>query len=205
MEASSREGHAFRTSSAFRPAPRTRFPHLGAGDALAPDHRAPCGQPRIRERRNLLKGLDIGFDYIFKTVPEQHIRFDWAAFNAQETRFLTGAMNCADGRTVWFEKEEIEPPFSGDRRPRAQCRCSRRCSTSRDTICSTAARQTRSRSEIRRGRQPLSRRRPDAQRRHKGSRSGTAGLFEGRVPSTPRWRRRAPPPRINRQLALRAG
>lgn len=70
------------------------------------------GNPAYVSRRNLLKGSMFGFDYIFKTVPEQHIRFDWAAFNAQETRFLTGAMNCADGRTVWFEKEEIEPPFS---------------------------------------------------------------------------------------------
>lgn len=71
------------------------------------------GNPEYVSRRNLLrKGSMFGFDYIFQTIPEQHIRFDWDAYNAQETRFLTGAMNCADGKTVWFEKDEITPPFS---------------------------------------------------------------------------------------------
>ena len=71
------------------------------------------GNPEYVSRRNLLrKGSMFGFDYIFQTIPEQHIRFDWDAYNAQETRFRTGAMNCADGKTVWFEKDEITPPFS---------------------------------------------------------------------------------------------
>lgn len=71
------------------------------------------GNPEYVSRRNLLrKGSMFGFDYIFQTIPEQYIRFDWDAYNAQETRFLTGAMNCADGKTVWFEKDEITPPFS---------------------------------------------------------------------------------------------
>ena len=71
------------------------------------------GNPEYVSRRNLLrKGSMFGFDYIFQTIPEQHIRFDWDAYNAQETRFLTGAMNSRDGKTVWFEKDEITPPFS---------------------------------------------------------------------------------------------
>lgn len=71
------------------------------------------GSPEYVSKRNLLfKRSMFNFDYIFKTVPEKHIMFDWDTYNAQKTRFLTGAMNCADGRTVWFEKDEITPPFS---------------------------------------------------------------------------------------------
>lgn len=71
------------------------------------------GSPEYVSKRNFLKtGSMFGFDYIFRTVPEQHIQFDWEAYKAQKTRFLTGAMNCVDGKTVWFEKEEITPPFA---------------------------------------------------------------------------------------------
>ncbi len=71
------------------------------------------GNPEYVSRRNLLrKGSMFGFDYIFGTVPEQHIWFDWETYTAQKTRFLTGAMNCANGETVWFEKEDITPPFT---------------------------------------------------------------------------------------------
>ena len=51
------------------------------------------------------------FDYIFGTVPEKHIFFDWDKFHEQDTRFLTGAMNCADGKTIWFEKDTLKAPF----------------------------------------------------------------------------------------------
>ncbi len=67
-------------------------------------------------RRNLLKyGSIFNFDYIFQTIPEQHIRFDWEVFHAQNTNFLTGAMNLADGKTVWFEKDMLCAPFSATR------------------------------------------------------------------------------------------
>ena len=55
------------------------------------------------------------FDYIFGTVPEKHIFFDWDKFHEQDTRFLTGAMNCADGKTVWFEKDTLKAPFMASR------------------------------------------------------------------------------------------
>lgn len=62
--------------------------------------------------RNLVKyGSIFNFDYIFKTIPEQHVRFDWEMLHAQNTRLLTGAMNCADGKTVWFEKDALCAPF----------------------------------------------------------------------------------------------
>lgn len=69
--------------------------------------------PKYVSKRNLLlKGSMFDFDYIFKTIPEQYIAFDWEAYNAQDTRLLTGTMNCADGKTVWFEKEDVTPPFT---------------------------------------------------------------------------------------------
>lgn len=71
------------------------------------------GDPHYVSKRNLVfKRSMFDFDFIFGTVPERHIRYDWDAYNAQETRFLTGAMNCADGKTVWFEKQAITPPFT---------------------------------------------------------------------------------------------
>lgn len=66
----------------------------------------------VSKRNLLLKGSMFDFDYIFRTIPEQYIKFDWEAFQAQDTRMLTGAMNCADGRTVWFEKEDLQAPFT---------------------------------------------------------------------------------------------
>ena len=66
----------------------------------------------VSKRNLLLKGSMFGFDYIFKTIPEQHIRFDWETFHAQNSRMLTGAMNCADGKTIWFEKDALKAPFT---------------------------------------------------------------------------------------------
>ena len=85
------------------------FPYIigvsaGAANALS----YISGQPgRSREI--------IDFDYIFGTVPEKHIFFDWDKFHEQDTRFLTGAMNCADGKTVWFEKDTLKAPFMASR------------------------------------------------------------------------------------------
>lgn len=50
-------------------------------------------------------------DYIFHTIPQKHVAFDWDTFHDCKIRFLTGAMNCASGTTVWFEKEEITSEF----------------------------------------------------------------------------------------------
>lgn len=69
--------------------------------------------PRYVSKRNLLfKGSMFDFDYIFETIPQEHAFFDWDVFKAQKTRFLTGAMNCADGKTIWFEKEDVCSPFT---------------------------------------------------------------------------------------------
>jgi predicted patatin/cPLA2 family phospholipase len=70
------------------------------------------GNHRYVSRRNLLRhGSLFGYDFIFKTVPEQHIFFDRDVFNAADIRFLTGATDCATGNPVWFEKDEIADGF----------------------------------------------------------------------------------------------
>lgn len=70
------------------------------------------GNPRYVSLRNLLFRRSIfNFEYIFHTIPQQHVALDWEIFRNCRTRFLTGAMDCASGQTVWFEKEDITPAF----------------------------------------------------------------------------------------------
>ena len=64
--------------------------------------------PQYVSKRNLLfHGSMFNMEYVFRTIPRQHIALDWEAFQRNEIRFLTGAMNCRSGETVWFEKEDI--------------------------------------------------------------------------------------------------
>ena len=60
-------------------------------------------------------GSIFNFDYVFKTIPEKHVWFDWETLRRQNTRMLTGAMNCENGETVWFEKDDLTAPFMATR------------------------------------------------------------------------------------------
>lgn len=107
------------------------------------------GNPDYVSTRNLLtKHTMFDFDYIFGTVPEKHIFFDWDKFHEQDTRFLTGAMNCADGKTVWFEKDTLKAPL-WLRVHRAPCRSSRKFSIIWAMTSWTAASVTRFQSKSR--------------------------------------------------------
>ncbi len=67
------------------------------------------GDSRYVSKRNLLRHRSMfGMDFIFHEVPRKYVVFDWLAFQAQKVRLLTGALDCATGRTVWFEKEAID-------------------------------------------------------------------------------------------------
>lgn len=67
------------------------------------------GDPRYVSKRNLiLRRSMFGMDFVFHEVPQKHLFLDWDMFNKQDIRFLTGAMNCATGKTVWFEKQDID-------------------------------------------------------------------------------------------------
>ncbi len=70
------------------------------------------GNPRYVSMRNFIfRHSMFDMDYIFHTIPQKHVAFDWDTFHDCKIRFLTGAMNCASGTTVWFEKEEITSEF----------------------------------------------------------------------------------------------
>jgi len=77
------------------------------------------GNYRYLSRRNLLWHRSMfGFEFIFGTIPEKHVFWDKKLFDENPTRFLTGAINCSTGETVWFEKYELTHGF---RVTRASC------------------------------------------------------------------------------------
>lgn len=68
------------------------------------------GDPRYVSRRNLLLHRSMfGMEFVFHEVPRKHIFLDWEMFEKQDIRFLTGALDCNTGRTVWFEKQDVSP------------------------------------------------------------------------------------------------
>ena len=70
------------------------------------------GNKKYVSRRNLLRyGTLFGYDFIFNTVPNQHIFWDKEIFDITNIRFVTGATNCSTGEAVWFEKDEMTDGF----------------------------------------------------------------------------------------------
>jgi len=68
--------------------------------------------PRYLSTSNLIKERSLfDFDFIFKTIPEEYLYWDQQMFDRVQTRLLTGAIDCREGRTVWFEKSQLEPDF----------------------------------------------------------------------------------------------
>jgi predicted patatin/cPLA2 family phospholipase len=68
------------------------------------------GDKRYVSKRNLLRHRSLfNMEFVFHEVPQRHIAIDWEMFRRQDIRFLTGAMDCATGRTVWFEKDDVTP------------------------------------------------------------------------------------------------
>ncbi len=68
------------------------------------------GDKRYVSKRNLLLHRSLfNMDFIFNTVPENFVFFDWDMFYSQDIKFLTGTMDVATGQTVWFGKEHINP------------------------------------------------------------------------------------------------
>jgi len=66
--------------------------------------------PRYVSRRNLLRHRSLfGMEFVFHEIPQRHIFWDWDMFSKQDIRFLTGAIDCVTGQTVWFEKNCLTP------------------------------------------------------------------------------------------------
>ena len=74
------------------------------------------GQPQYLGYRNLLMHRSLfGYNYIFKTVPERHLFWDRDIFDETDISFLTGAVDCDTGKTIWFSKQDIQPGFDAVR------------------------------------------------------------------------------------------
>ena len=74
------------------------------------------GRPQYLGYLNLLKHRSLfGYDYLFKTVPERLLFWDRDVFDETDTRFIIGAVDCATGKTAWFEKHDVKPGFDAVR------------------------------------------------------------------------------------------
>jgi predicted patatin/cPLA2 family phospholipase len=70
------------------------------------------GDHRYVSIRNLLLHRSMfGFGFIFGEVLRKHVYIDMDTFRKCDTRLLTGALDCETGKTVWFEKEDIDEDF----------------------------------------------------------------------------------------------
>jgi len=68
------------------------------------------GDKRYVSKRNLLLHRSLfNMEFVFHEVPQKHIALDWETFDKQDILFLTGAMDCSSGKTIWFEKSDITP------------------------------------------------------------------------------------------------
>ena len=74
------------------------------------------GRPQYLGYRNLLLHRSLfGYDYLFKTVPERLLFWDREVFDETDNRFVIGAVDCATGETIWFEKHDVKPGFDAVR------------------------------------------------------------------------------------------
>jgi len=68
----------------------------------------------------ILHGSLFGFDFIFNTIPEKHIFWDWDVFDSTEIKFFLGTTDCRTGESVWFDKSHINRTVGLDA-ARASC------------------------------------------------------------------------------------
>lgn len=62
--------------------------------------------------RNLIKtGNYFGMDFIFNTIPNQHIPFDYEGFMAADHEFEVGTTDIETGEAVFYGKKDIDPLF----------------------------------------------------------------------------------------------
>ena len=58
--------------------------------------------------RNMFRyGSFFGYKFIFDTIPNEHVFFDYDVFIETDTKFLIGTLDCKSGESVWFEKKDI--------------------------------------------------------------------------------------------------
>ncbi|MDR0839675.1 MAG: patatin family protein, partial [Oscillospiraceae bacterium] len=65
-------------------------------------------RPEYVSVRNLLLHRSMfGFDYIFRTVPEKHVFYDWDSAFRRRVRYNAGAFDCDTGETVWYTLDDM--------------------------------------------------------------------------------------------------
>ena len=62
-------------------------------------------------RRLLLKGELFGMDFIFDTIPNRLVPFDYQTFKASRQRFIITATDCETGMAVYYEKDKLGDDF----------------------------------------------------------------------------------------------
>lgn len=50
----------------------------------------------------------INRDYVFRTLPQEELYFDWNTFYRNQARLQIGAFHCEKGEMIWFEKEAMD-------------------------------------------------------------------------------------------------
>ncbi|WP_411681950.1 patatin family protein [Clostridium thailandense] len=64
---------------------------------------------RYMSIRNLiLKKSFFGMDFIFKEIPDEHVKFDYETFHDAKCEFLVGVTDCKTGKPVYFNKNDIK-------------------------------------------------------------------------------------------------
>jgi len=70
------------------------------------------GDSRYLSLLRLLSGGDLfGMDFIFDTLPNELVPFDYGTFYADDARFVVVATDCVSGEAVYFEKSDLGPDF----------------------------------------------------------------------------------------------
>ena len=58
--------------------------------------------------RNMFRyGSVFGYKFIFNTIPNKHVFFDYDMFEETDTRLLVGTLDCNTGESIWYEKKEL--------------------------------------------------------------------------------------------------
>lgn len=67
--------------------------------------------PRFLSYRRLLAGGELfGMGFIFDTIPNELVPFDYEAFEKSPQRFVATATDCETGAAVYFEKSALDRP-----------------------------------------------------------------------------------------------
>lgn len=68
--------------------------------------------PRYMSIKNLItKKSYFGWDFIFNEIPNKYVKFDFEEFNKSDCKFVIVATDCATGKAVYFQKEDVDDKF----------------------------------------------------------------------------------------------